>query len=491
MHLARAGRTSVAAATLLLAANTSLQTAAAEGDTRTLSFHHVHTGEDITVTFKRNGRYDDAALKKLNWFMRDWRKELETTMDPHLFDLLWEAYRSVGGTAPIQVICGYRSPDTNKMLRDRSESSGVAQFSLHTQGDAMDFNIPGASLEAVREIGLKMQRGGVGFYPTSGSPFIHMDTGAVRHWPRMSREQLVRVFPDQRTVHVPSDGVPLAGYALALAEVEKRGNEPNDVSLAAARNAGIIGDEDRTASVPKKRSLFAALFGKKEDPAKDEPAKLAVRETVAVAKLPAHAPAPLPLQVATERIVPVPKGRPVVVASIAPMPTPHPRPAIATAQNPVEQRGLWPLEVASADPNAAAALAYAADKYPAARRASPMGATVGYAPANEPVEEIGDGVKSDRLARASFDNRFQTPNQGPWLRAMILTPSVTATMTATRLGALNAQPLAEMMRKPSSAIVMTFADDPHYGLQTAKFSGNAVVFLATATFGMRTASLSP
>ena len=31
--------------------------------------------------------------------MRDWRKEQETEMDPHLFDILWEAYREVGGNA--------------------------------------------------------------------------------------------------------------------------------------------------------------------------------------------------------------------------------------------------------------------------------------------------------------------------------------------------------------------------------------------------------
>ena len=89
---------------LLLGANNSLQNAVAEGDTRTLSFHHVHTDEDITVTFKRNGRYDEAALKKIDWFMRDWRKEQETHMDPHLFDLLWEAYRDVGASEPIQVV---------------------------------------------------------------------------------------------------------------------------------------------------------------------------------------------------------------------------------------------------------------------------------------------------------------------------------------------------------------------------------------------------
>jgi uncharacterized protein YcbK (DUF882 family) len=475
---ALAGRIAGLTAALLIIGNNSLQTAVAEGDTRTLSFHHVHTGEDITVTFKRNGRYDDAALAKLNWFMRDWRREEETKMDPHLFDLLWETYREVGGEAPIQVICGYRSPETNSMLRARS--NGVAQFSLHTQGDATDFYIPGVPLEKVREVGLRMQRGGVGFYPTSGSPFVHLDTGSVRHWPRMTREQLVKVFPNERTVHIPSDGQPLDGYALALAEVERSGHAPNSVSLAAARNAGVIGDdEERTASVPQKRGLLASLFAARDK--KDEPpAKPPARETIAVVQRSIGPPAAAPIKVALERIVPLPKGRPVVVAAVTPTPTPRPQ---LIARNPVEERGLWPLEVASADQVATASLAYAAGTAPA-RHTTPMGVAI--APA---VADLGQGVKADRLAgaAASFESRFQ----GPWLRAMIVTPSVSTAMTATRLGALDAMPLAEFMRKPSSALMMTFADDPHDGLRSDSFSGSAVVFLATAKFGMRTASLAP
>ena len=236
--LARAGARLGMAGLFMLGANDALQNASAEGDTRTLSFHHLHTGEDITITFKRNGRYDDAALKKLDWFMRDWRKEQQTHMDPHLFDLLWEAYREVGATQPIDVVCGYRSPDTNAMLRARS--SGVAQNSQHINGQAMDFFIPGVPLEKIREVGLRLQRGGVGFYPTSGSPFVHMDTGTIRHWPRMTHDQLAKVFPDGRTVHIPSDGQPLRGYALALADVERRGGQPSETSLEAAREAGVI-----------------------------------------------------------------------------------------------------------------------------------------------------------------------------------------------------------------------------------------------------------
>ena len=100
-------------------------------------------------------------------------------MDPQLFDLLWQVYQQSGSRDYIHVVCGYRSPDTNGTLRRRSR--GVAKNSLHMQGKAMDFFIPGVALPKLRAIGLRMQTGGVGFYPTSGSPFVHMDTGSVRH----------------------------------------------------------------------------------------------------------------------------------------------------------------------------------------------------------------------------------------------------------------------------------------------------------------------
>ena len=71
-------------------ARTSLQTVVANGDTRAISLQHTHRDDNITVTFKRNGRYDEDGLKKLNYFLRDWRNDEQTQMDPQLFDILWE-----------------------------------------------------------------------------------------------------------------------------------------------------------------------------------------------------------------------------------------------------------------------------------------------------------------------------------------------------------------------------------------------------------------
>ena len=107
------------------------------------------------------------------------------------------------------------------MLRGRSKRSGVARHSQHTLGKAIDFYIPGVPLDKLRETAMRLQGGGVGYYPTSGSPFVHLDVGNVRAWPRMTREQLVKLFPDGRTVHLPTDGTPLPGYELARADVER------------------------------------------------------------------------------------------------------------------------------------------------------------------------------------------------------------------------------------------------------------------------------
>ena len=70
---------------------------------------------------------------------------------------------------------------------------------------------------------MKMQGGGVGYYPRSGSPFVHTDTGNVRAWPRMTRQQLLALFPNGNTLHLPADGKPLPGYELAVARRKASG----------------------------------------------------------------------------------------------------------------------------------------------------------------------------------------------------------------------------------------------------------------------------
>src|SRR5262249_47269172 len=147
----RVNRPAAVASLLVLFGSEKPQNAAADGDTRTLAMHHMHTGGDITITYKRNRRYDDPALQKPKQLLRERRKEAGTKMDPLPLDLLWEVYQGVGAKESIQIVGGYRSPATNSMLRRRSR--GVAKFSQHTLGKAIDFYIPGVPLEQLRYAG--------------------------------------------------------------------------------------------------------------------------------------------------------------------------------------------------------------------------------------------------------------------------------------------------------------------------------------------------
>ena len=235
----------------LLHAPSSTQPAVADGDTRTLAFVNNHTNESGSFTYRVNGRYDQDALDKLNWFMRDWRLNEQTKMDPHLFDVLWDVYQQSGSNQPIDVLSGYRSPQTNAMLRRRSRL--VASKSQHMQGKAIDAHFIDVGPARIRDVAMRMQEGGVGFYPIGSTPWVHIDSGTVRYWPRMSRSALARLFPDGKTVFIPSDGQPMEGYAEAKAMIEARGG---DVQTASS-GGGLLG------------WLFGGARGGGEDDAED------------------------------------------------------------------------------------------------------------------------------------------------------------------------------------------------------------------------------
>jgi uncharacterized protein YcbK (DUF882 family) len=234
-----------------------LTTSAEAGQIRALKIYHLHTHEKAIIVFKRNGRYDPAGLKKLNYILRDWRRDEPTRMDPRLFDLIWEVYQKSGSHEYINVVCGYRAPETNAMLRSRTR--GVAEKSQHMLGKAMDFYLPDVKLSRLREIGMKFQVGGVGFYPTSGSPFVHMDVGNVRAWPRMPRRELARLFPDGKTLHKPLEGGVMPGYAAALADYHRR------VDSDSIRVAGTPSSNSDSDTGTHHKSLLAALFSSRDE----------------------------------------------------------------------------------------------------------------------------------------------------------------------------------------------------------------------------------
>jgi uncharacterized protein YcbK (DUF882 family) len=518
---------------LLLAGAGSVHDATALNETRTLSFHHTHSDEDLTVTFKRDGRYDEEALKKLNYFLRDWRSQDQTTMDRHLFDILWEVYRDVDGKKPIQIISAYRSPATNAMLRRRS--SGVARFSQHMLGHAMDFYIPDVALEQIRAAGLRLQRGGVGFYPTSGSPFVHLDTGSVRHWPRMTQDQLARVFPDGRAVHLPSNGSPMKGYELARADIERRGN----------------GDD--AASVGKKPSLFAALFqgGKSNDeddegasvPAKPEkpaPASVMAAKSADPVPTPRAKPVGSTIQLASAdaQVVSAAKTKPESKpeskpeAKQAAQASAEPKPQ--TPADIINSRGFWddvpkaanqatPAQVAAL--RARQALAAATDPQPTASVTEAFNRAMAYAPAASSPADRANVVTASapvpprparpaRNAGAAATEINTVVAKGPqgsaqgqdsvvatstrlaaaqgssiWMRVVMLAPSASNAMSTTVLGDTEMTQMRSHFVKPQAAIAMTFSEDPMMGVTCDRFTGSATAQLPTQSFVVRTAAL--
>ena len=196
------------------------QLTAAFSDTRTIAFTHIHTKETLSVTYKRNGRFVPEAMEQINWIMRDWRRNEKTTMDPGTIDILWEMHTELGSKEPIQIICGYRSRSTNEMLR--RTVGGQASESQHITGKAVDVTFPDVPLKQIRYSALIRERGGVGYYPTSGIPFVHVDTGNVRHWPRLPRYELALLFPNGSSHHHPADGGDIGPEDVRVAQAKHK-----------------------------------------------------------------------------------------------------------------------------------------------------------------------------------------------------------------------------------------------------------------------------
>jgi uncharacterized protein YcbK (DUF882 family) len=153
--------------------------ASAEAATpRSLTFSHLHTGERLAIEYFSGHSYLPEALHAIDRLLRDFRTGEVHEIDPRLLDLLHGLTGLTETRRPFEVISGYRSPATNRMLRQRSE--GVAAGSLHMQGQAIDIRLADVPLPALRKAALALHRGGVGYYPSPN--FVHVDTGRIRTW---------------------------------------------------------------------------------------------------------------------------------------------------------------------------------------------------------------------------------------------------------------------------------------------------------------------
>lgn len=190
------------------------------GDTRSITFFNIHNKETTTIDFRKNGKPVPGALDKFNQVFRDWRTNEPTTMDPALLDLLWEIHTELGSRQPIHIISGFRSRGTNEMLR--KTVGGQASESRHILGKAADVHFPDVPLKNIRYSALVRERGGVGYYPTSAIPFVHIDTDRVRHWPRLPRYELALLFPNGKTQHQPAEGGPITQEDVQVARARHK-----------------------------------------------------------------------------------------------------------------------------------------------------------------------------------------------------------------------------------------------------------------------------
>ncbi len=216
-------------------------TAFSSGETRTLSIYQIHTKESLTITYMKRGKYIPSAMKKINYILRDWRRNEVITMSPRTIDLMWELHADLGSKAPIHIVSGYRSPRTNAFLKKVGRN--VARKSQHMVGHAIDLYFPDVPSIKIRNSALVRQVGGVGYYSSGGGPtgFVHIDSGRVRHWgPAISRSQMAKIMRDYRKT--------------VGARVNKKGMKPvPEVEVAMADpSASALPSQQEAESTPAK-----------------------------------------------------------------------------------------------------------------------------------------------------------------------------------------------------------------------------------------------
>jgi hypothetical protein len=345
----------------------------------------------------------------------------------------------------------------------------------------------------------------------------------------MTREQLARVFPDGRTVHIPTDGVPLKGFELARADIEKRGD----------------GDDAATISKP---SLFTSLFhGKSNDDDDEGPGAVDQKPVVTAATAPAKPADPVPvprakpqlaaaLQLASAdaQAVQPPKAKPAAADKAESQPQVQASPSqavpaqIETIADIMSARGFWgdnpstpkqatPAQVVAAisarqaleaaDPRSGnsspavyQAMAYApqaaADRpnvvtasAPIPRGSRPAAQARNSAPATG-IDTVASKGSQDQGSQIQTSRRLSAAkNNDSWMRIVLLAPSATTSMSVTMMGDPDLSLMRNFFVKPQAAVAMGFSDDPMMGMACDHFSGSATTKIETTSFGLRTALL--
>jgi hypothetical protein len=163
--------------------------------------------------------------------------------------------------------------------------------------------------------------------------------------------------------------------------------------------------------------------------------------------------------------------------------------------------------VGGADPQSTAsisaafqALAYAPAAAPPAERPNVVAASAPIPRAVRPasiarnpmaVNDVTTVVAKGKQGVVATSTRLTSAAKGNdvWMRAMILAPSASTSMSVSAMGDPDLTLMRSYFVKPAAVVAMSFSDDPQIGLVSDQFTGAAVATLATQSFVMRTASL--
>jgi uncharacterized protein YcbK (DUF882 family) len=176
-----------------------------DGKPYQLKLTNIHTGENLDIVYRVGDMYLPDALEKLNYFLRDHNTQDVSNYDPKEFDVLHAMLARLGKlNSVINVVCGYRTPETNSALRQNSPQTGVAEHSQHMEGHAIDLRVPGVTTVQLRNAALSLKAGGVGYYPVS--QFVHIDVGPVREWVFGSKQRRTIIAQTRRARSSHSSG---------------------------------------------------------------------------------------------------------------------------------------------------------------------------------------------------------------------------------------------------------------------------------------------
>lgn len=148
---------------------------------RKLNLYNIHTGESFNDVFWANGKYDLEALAKIDRLLRDHRQNQATEMKLAAIEGIYRMQKVSDKRKPLIINSAYRTQKTNTMLRNKGV--GVAKYSMHLTGAALDFTVDKKSrvpLKTLANYAKDYHVGGVGYYRRSH--FVHIDGGPNRRW---------------------------------------------------------------------------------------------------------------------------------------------------------------------------------------------------------------------------------------------------------------------------------------------------------------------